>query len=377
MFSSSPFVYSLTLFLSLFLLFVFAPKILPLRKQHHHHHQNEHLLNQSLISVDDELQDLQLFRRATLASTHVGGGGGGSSKISHLSTTNPKPKIAFLFLTNSDLVFAPLWQRFFKGNDHLFNVYVHADPSSKLSTPLWSVKANFISPRTTQRASPTLISAARRLIAEAVIDDPFNLYFALLSQHCIPLHSFEYVYTSLLGNHPKAEPAEAAKAFLTQKSHKSYIEILSDDPHLHNRYVARGEGSMLPEITFDQFRVGSQFFVLAKRHALLVLRERKLWRKFKLPCIDLDSCYPEEHYFPTFLSMEDPKGCSHYTLTRVNWSDSVDGHPHTYHAPEVSPELLHTLRNSNSSYSYFFARKFSPDCLKPLMEIAEDVIFRD
>ncbi|XWS74685.1 hypothetical protein CRYUN_Cryun01aG0019200 [Craigia yunnanensis] len=353
--SSSPVVYSLTLFLSLFLLFLFAPQILPLRKQ-----------QQSPVSLQDELDDLKLFQEATLASTRS------FSKISHLGTTNPKPKIAFLFLTNSDLVFAPLWQRFFQENDHLFNVYVHADPSSKLSTPQWSVKANFIPAKRTERASPTLISAARRLLANAIIDDPFNLYFALLSQYCIPLHSFKYIYTSLLGN-----PNAASKAFLTQPSHKSYIEILSNDPHLHNRYVSRGEGVMLPEISFSRFRAGSQFFVLAKRHSLLVLKERKLWRKFKLPCIDLDSCYPEEHYFPTLLSMQDPKGCSHYTLTRVNWTDSVDGHPHTYHAPEVSPDLLHTLRKSNSTYSYFFARKFSPDCLKPLMEIAEDVIFRD
>ncbi|XVE90904.1 hypothetical protein DITRI_Ditri20bG0113800 [Diplodiscus trichospermus] len=353
--SSSPFVYFVTLFLSLFFLFLFAPQILPLSKQ-----------QQSPISLQGELDDLHLFQEATVASSR------GFFKISHLGTTNPKPKIAFLFITNSDLIFAPLWQQFFQGNDNLFNVYVHADPSSKLSTPQWSIKANFIPAKPTERASPTLISAARRLLANAIIDDPFNLYFALLSQHCVPLHSFHYIYTSLPGN-----PNAASKAFLTQPSHKSYIEILSNEPYLHNRYVARGEGAMLPEVSFDQFRVGSQFFVLAKRHALLVLKERKLWRKFKLPCLDPNSCYPEEHYFPTLLSMHDPKGCSHYTLTRVNWTDSVDGHPHTYHPPEVSSDLFHTLRKSNWSHSYFFARKFSPDCLKPLMAIARDVIFRD
>ncbi|KAE8683206.1 DNAJ protein [Hibiscus syriacus] len=359
--SSSPIVYSLTLFLSLLFLFLFSPRIIP--------HGNRH--RERLISVQDELDDLRLFREAVSTATARGG----SSKISHLGTINPKPKIAFLFLTNSDLVFAPLWQRFFESsNDDLFNVYVHADPATKIATPEWLIKANFIPAKATARASPTLISAARRLMANAIIDDPFNMYFALVSQHCIPLHSFKFVYTSLLGN-----PSSAHKAFLTQGSLKSYIEILSEAPFLHNRYVARGDGSLLPEIPFDKFRVGSQFFVLAKRHALLVLRERKLWRKFKVPCLDLDSCYPEEHYFPTFLSIADPKGSSHYTLTIVNWTDSVDGHPHTYHSPEISPDLIHMLRKSNtsSSYSYFFARKFSPDCLKPLMEIADDVIFRD
>ncbi|KAE8717905.1 putative inactive tRNA-specific adenosine deaminase-like protein 3-like [Hibiscus syriacus] len=209
--SSSPIVYSLTLFVSLFFLLFCTPQILhPLRNRH----------REPLISARDELDDLNLFRKATTRC--------GSSKISHLRTVNPKPKIAFLFLTNSDLIFAPLWQIFFESsvNDGLFNVYIHVDPSAKISIPEWLIKANFIPAKPTARASPTLISAARRLMANAIIDDPFNLYFALVSQHCIPLHSFKFIYTSLFGN-----PSSASKAFLTQRSHKSYIEILSDAPY--------------------------------------------------------------------------------------------------------------------------------------------------
>ncbi|KAJ4828823.1 hypothetical protein Tsubulata_041100 [Turnera subulata] len=103
------------------------------------------------------------------------------------------------------------------------------------------------------------------------------------------------------------------------------------------------------DFLLEQSSMTLQISTLLWRHALLVLGEKRLWRKFKLPCLNLDSCYPEEHYFPTLLSMKDPKGCSHYTLTNVNWTGSVDGHP------------------------YF---KFAPDCLQPLMDIA-DVIFRD
>ena len=45
---------------------------------------------------------------------------------------------------------------------------------------------------------------------------------------------------------------------------------------------------------------------------------------------------------------------------------------------EVSPELILRLRESNSSsYVYLFARKFAPECLTPLMEIADDVILRE
>lgn len=143
---------------------------------------------------------------------------------------------------------------------------------------------------------------------------------------------------------------------------------------------------MLPEVPFHEFRVGSQFFVLARRHAVVVVRDRRLWRKFRLPCVVGDEpCYPEEHYFPTLLSMEDPNGCNGFSLTRVNWTGCWDGHPHRYAPSEVSPELVFRLRESSESkknnysnfLSYMFARKFSPECLEPLMDIADDVIFRD
>ncbi|CAA0829246.1 Core-2/I-branching beta-1-6-N-acetylglucosaminyltransferase family protein [Striga hermonthica] len=273
---NAPFALSLALLLSFPLLFLFAPHILPPKH--------------ARISLPDELDDIALFRRATLASLDGGG--------------------------------------------------------------------------KTQRASPTLISAARRLLATALLDDPSNSYFALVSQYCIPLHSFTYMYGTLF-------PKSSSTLF------PSFIEISSDQPVLWDRYIARGENVMLPEVPFDRFRAGSQFFVLARQHALVVVRDRRLWRKFRLPCLNQDSCYPEEHYFPTLLSMEDPDGCTHYTLTRVNWTGSVGGHPHMYRPEELSPSLIYELRLSNSSYSFMFARKFSPDCLQPLLDIAGKVIFQD
>ncbi|KAG7565363.1 Glycosyl transferase family 14 [Arabidopsis suecica] len=347
MFSSSTLVYSLSLFLSLsllFFLFFLSPHIL--------------LSSSNLISTADDLDDLSLFHRAAVSSST------NNRRLISLSP-NPPPKIAFLFLTNSDLTFLPLWESFFQGHQDLYNVYIHADPTSSVSPLLdsSSINAKFIPAKRTARASPTLISAERRLLANAILDDPNNLYFALISQHCIPLHSFSYIHNHLFSTN--------------SDHHQSFIEILSDEPFLPKRYNARGDDAMLPEIRYQDFRVGSQFFVLAKRHALMVIKERKLWRKFKLPCLDVESCYPEEHYFPTLLSLEDPEGCSHFTLTRVNWTGSVGGHPHTYDASEVSPQLIHSLRRSNSSLDYFFARKFTPESLQPLMEIADAVIFRD
>ncbi|KAJ4873550.1 hypothetical protein Rs2_44784 [Raphanus sativus] len=327
---------------------------------------------ESLIPISDEISDQTLFSSAAASST----------SLSHLSSASPKLKIAFLFLTNSDLHFAPIWDRFFSSHPKsLYNVYVHADPFVNITRPQkGSVFANaFIAnAKRTARASPTLISATRRLLATAFLDDPANTYFAVLSQYCVPLHSFRYVYASLFESptfdktsDPDPSPGGVRVMFRT------FIELISDEPRLWKRYNARGRYAMLPEVPFDKFRVGSQFFVMTRRHALLTIKDRVLWRKFKLPCYRSDACYPEEHYFPTLLNMKDPEGCTGYTLTQVNWTGTVKGHPYTYRPKEVGPGLIKRLRRSSHSSSYLFARKFTPDCLKPLLAIADSVIFRD
>lgn len=45
------------------------------------------------------------------------------------------PKIAFMFLTKGPVYLAPLWEEFFKGNEGLYSVYVHSDPSYNHSFP--------------------------------------------------------------------------------------------------------------------------------------------------------------------------------------------------------------------------------------------------
>lgn len=43
------------------------------------------------------------------------------------------PKVAFMFLTRGPLPMMPLWERFFKGHEKLFSVYVHALPGYELN----------------------------------------------------------------------------------------------------------------------------------------------------------------------------------------------------------------------------------------------------
>jgi len=49
------------------------------------------------------------------------------------------PKIAFMFLTKGPLPLAPLWERFFKGHEKLFSIYIHSLPSYQPQFPPTSV----------------------------------------------------------------------------------------------------------------------------------------------------------------------------------------------------------------------------------------------
>ncbi|KAL0447417.1 UNVERIFIED_CONTAM: hypothetical protein Slati_1869600 [Sesamum latifolium] len=49
------------------------------------------------------------------------------------------PKIAFMFLTKGPLPLAPLWERFFKGNEGRYSIYIHSLPSFEADFPSSSV----------------------------------------------------------------------------------------------------------------------------------------------------------------------------------------------------------------------------------------------
>ncbi|KAG4112865.1 hypothetical protein ERO13_D13G189200v2 [Gossypium hirsutum] len=298
---------------------------------------------------------------------------------SKLPPGSPK-KIAFLFLTISPLPFAPLWELYFNQTPKdLFNVYVHADPSYPYDPPFSGVFAHRVIPsKPALRYTPTLASAARRLLAHALLHDRSNYMFVLLSASCIPIHSFAFTYKTLT------------------RSKKSFIEILNNEVGSYDRWAARGKDSMLPEVTLEDFRIGSQFWSLTRKHAKLVVGDEVIWAKFNQPCVVWDTCYPEENYFPTLIHMRDPRGAVPATLTHVDWNGSFDGHPRMYVESEIGPQLISRLRKDEPRYGddgtngsdspatkkrrgfpFLFARKFSPESIQPLLRIANVVVFKD
>ncbi|XP_077253246.1 glycosyltransferase BC10-like isoform X1 [Tasmannia lanceolata] len=265
------------------------------------------------------------------------------------------PKVAFMFLTKGSLPLVPLWEEFFKGNQGFYSVYVHSHPSFNEPVPDTSVfHGRRIPSKVVQWGYFSMIEAERRLLANALLDFS-NQHFVLLSESCIPLFNFSTIY-----------------AYITNST-VNFVHAF-EEPR-HNRYNIH----MKPQINLYQWRKGSQWFEIDRDLALEIISDHQLFPVFKKFCNS--SCYVDEHYIPTFVSMRFGERNSNRSLTWVDWSKRR-AHPGKFGRGDVTIEVLERMRNgSECKYNgritrvcFLFARKFLPDSLDMLMRFAPKVM---
>ncbi|KAL5782923.1 hypothetical protein ACOSP7_007952 [Xanthoceras sorbifolium] len=279
------------------------------------------------------------------------------------------PKIAFMFLTPGALPFEKLWDKFFHGHDERFSVYVHASSEKPVHASRYFVGRDIHSDKVAW-GKISMLDAEKRLLAHALLD-PDNQQFVLLSDSCVPLHNFDYVYNYLM------------------YTNVSYIDCFEDPgPHGSGRYSEH----MMPEVQKKDFRKGAQWFSMKRQHAIIIMADHLYYSKFKLYCkpnMDGRNCYADEHYLPTLFHMIDPGGIANWSVTHVDWSEGK-WHPKVYRAQDVTFELLKSIASVDESVHvssnekkkvmvqpclwngmkrpcYLFARKFYPETLDRLM----------
>ncbi|GFQ05488.1 hypothetical protein PHJA_002692900 [Phtheirospermum japonicum] len=211
--------------------------------------------------------------------------------------TSTHPKIAFLFLTPGALPFEKLWDKFFQGHEGRFSVYVHASKDKPLHFSRYFINREIRSDEVVW-GRISMVDAERRLLGNA-LKDPDNQHFVLLSDSCIPLRGFDYVYNYLM------------------YTNVSFVDCFEDPgPHGSGRYVEH----MLPEVEMKDFRKGSQWFTMKRQHALIIMADSLYYSKFRDHCkpgMGNINCYSDEHYLPTFFYMLDPAGIANCPLGRV------------------------------------------------------------
>ncbi|KAK1372040.1 glycosyltransferase BC10 [Heracleum sosnowskyi] len=269
------------------------------------------------------------------------------------------PKVAFMFLTRGNLHLAPLWEMFFKGNEGFYSVYVHTQPSFNGTFAENSVfHGRKITSKEVEWGKFSMIEAEKRLLANALLDTS-NQRFVLLSESCIPLFNFSTIYSYLMN------------------SKQTFVEAYDLlGPVGRGRYNRH----MKPLIKLEQWKKGSQWFQMDRELAVAVISDRRymtLFRRFCKP-----SCYSDEHYIPTFVSMKYLERNSNRTLTWVDWTKGGP-HPTRFGRSDVSVELLKGMRNGKklctyngkkTSVCFLFARKFLPTALDRLLRIAPKIM---
>lgn len=202
-----------------------------------------------------------------------------------------------------------------------------------------------------------MCDAERRLLANALLDIS-NEWFVLLSEACIPLHNFTIVYHYI---------SESQYSFIG-----SFDEV---GPYGRGRY---NEG-MAPEVNITEWRKGSQWFEINRKLAIDIVEDKKFYPKFDQFC--RPACYVDEHYFPTMLSIQSPGLLANRSLTWVDWSRG-GAHPATFGRADIKEQFFNKIfqgktciyNNQPSSVCVLFARKFAPNALGPLLEIAPYVL---
>lgn len=268
------------------------------------------------------------------------------------------PKIAFMFLTKGPLPFAPLWERFFKGHEKLYSIYVHSMPSYNANfSPSSVFYKRQIPSQVAEWGMMSMCDAERRLLANALLDIS-NEWFVLLSEACIPLHNFSIIYHYI------------------SRSRYSFMGSF-DEPGPYGR--GRYDQNMVPLVNLTDWRKGSQWFEVNRKLAVKIVEDVTYYPKFRDFC--QPSCYVDEHYFPTMLTIQSPQLLANRSLTWVDWSRG-GAHPATFGKSDITEEFFKRIfegekclyNNQLSSVCFLFARKFSPGALDPLLGIASKIL---
>ncbi|XP_049382756.1 glycosyltransferase BC10-like [Solanum stenotomum] len=276
----------------------------------------------------------------------------------------PNPKVAFLFLARRHLPLDFVWKCFFQNADTAnYSIYIHSEPGFVFNES--TTRSRFFHDRQLKNSikvgwgEASMIGAERLLLKEA-LKDSANTRFVLLSESCIPLYNFSYIYTYLT-----ASPRSFVDSFLDKKE---------------RRY----NPNMALYIPMSKWRKGSQWITLIRKHAEVVADDDVVFPVFKMFCKKRYNCIPDEHYVQTLLAMHDSDGeLERRTITYTEWNQSASNmdknswHPMTFSYADAGPDKIKRIKDIDNVYydteyrtewchnnstlvpCFLFARKFS------------------
>ena len=245
-------------------------------------------------------------------------------------------KIAFCFLIYDKINHEELWNKFFNNiNQNKYNIYIHYKDNKPLK---YFDKYKLKNCIETEYAKLSLVKASNLLFEEAYKDSS-NYKFILLSNSCIPLKNFDYIYNKLT------------------KDNNSYFNEVK-----HN--VFPNCKSLLKIFNKDNIKKSAQWIILNREHVKTSLDKSKE-KTFN----SYNNLYaPDEIYYLTTIYNFNNKNIittdylSDGATTFTNWFNmnykfGNGGVPANY--SNISEEELNYLLKEAPC---LFGRKFNENC---------------
>ncbi|XP_021773963.1 uncharacterized protein LOC110737924 isoform X1 [Chenopodium quinoa] len=305
-----------------------------------------------------------------------------------------KPKIAFLFIARNRLPLDFVWDSFFRGDkDIRFSVFVHSRPGflfNKATTKsLYFLNRQVNDSVQVDWGEASMIQAERILLKSALVD-PANERFIFLSDSCVPLYNLSYTYDYIMS------------------TSTSFVDSFSDSKD--GRYNPK----MQPVIPVTNWRKGSQWVILNRKHAEIIVKDETVFPVFQQHCkrkslpefwrhqpfpVDTSkehNCIPDEHYVQTLLALEGLEGeITRRSLTHTAWDlpaskdhERRGWHPVTYKFSDATSELILSIKDIDNIYyetenrrewcsskgkpspCFLFARKFTRPAALRLLNLS-------
>jgi hypothetical protein len=246
-------------------------------------------------------------------------------------------KIAFCFLIYDIINHEELWNKFFNNVDtNLYNIYIHY----KFNKPLKYFEKYKLDDCIETKYGDITLVYAQNLLLQKALDDYDNKHFIFISNSCIPLKSFRYVYNNLNKRYSYFNITPQKQCFPRCNNTMKFIDT---------KYIQKA----------------SQWCILNRKHTELMINNRQYIEWF-----NYDTTVPDEHCYITnifYNNLQDEiittPNIANDATTFANW----EGMDYKYVSNRglknysfITEEELVYLLNSKSLFGRKFDRVYIP-----------------
>ena len=250
-------------------------------------------------------------------------------------------KLAFCFLCKQGINNMPLWKKFFQGNESRYNIYFHCSSShSRIREKI--ILDNIVPQQKTSWGD--IYKAITSIYSLAIKDD--NYKYILLSESCIPVKSFNYIYNYLI------KDDLSYLCFQNQIAKNLYERNTLIQSY--ERYIANSKRAVkfLYYIDIKNWFYHETWTILNKDHAQLIMNNNLIIESFR----DMKCFAHDENIVAYILNINNQlKNVKSVKTTFTNWIDSKKDNG------RIHPKLYNKVEKKDIDMfkPYLFARKFS------------------